>query len=123
MKKLLLIALLCVAATPVPPKPRLSHVSILSPKHAEQLASLRKVPAPAAPKLIIPSNYRLTWTQSYDLNNPQSALVFIVYQSTNLSTWDVVATVATNLYPFNASLPAAFFQVQASNIVSHAVSR
>lgn len=124
-KALIALSLLCLAASLPPPPPRLKPV-LQSPKGAEQTASLAKVAAPAQPLVYVVPSKVLAWDWNSDTNNPASNVVFLVLSTADLSlnrtNWTLAATVTNKQYQFTLTRPMEFFNVRASNVVTHLVS-
>ena len=112
--------------------PRRPNPVIESPKGSEHSASLRKLAAPAAPKVTVLLTMALSCTWAPTTNNPASNVVFVVFSSTNLAkpltNWTSTVTTnawpGTNLWPFpvNTSLPGMFYGVRSSNTVTNLAS-
>lgn len=123
---LILLCLLCVAATPVPPKPRLKQ-KVQSPKGAEFTASLVKVTSLAMPLVYIPSLRTLKWDwPTAGVFIPDPSVWFIIRSTTNLTTspdtWTQRALTPTNYWTFPTALNYEFFRAWATNIVTGQIS-
>jgi hypothetical protein len=78
------------------------------------------------PSAAPPRQLALTWNWIATPDNPASNIVFLIRSTTNLAQaaacWTIVGITTTNRWQFQASLPRAFFRVQASNTVTHLTS-
>ena len=128
MRAGVLIALAGMAAV-MPPVPRAYQHAKGIGQGAGAAALIARRPI-AKPKLqlAVPS-HSLVWDWTPDDNNPASNVVFLV-ESTNVlvttrSNWPVVAVTSTNTWPLiiDKAQPSVFFIVQASNVISGAVSQ
>lgn len=120
------VAILAVAAMPPAPPVKVRHKAVDTRKGAQLLITKA---APAKPNAVLPMGKTLRWNWTTNIDNPWSQVVFLIKSNSvpvaSSRNWPVVATTTTNSWPFTVikSNSSAFFDVAASNKVTHLVNQ
>jgi hypothetical protein len=110
MKSVSITIFLCLVGLSMASIPPVPGRKLYSPKGTEQVASLRKVAAPAPMLVIVPSTKQLVWSGNYT----QSVAFSVEYRLNPTGKWKVLNLV-TNQYTNSITLsnPMCFYRVGA----------